>query len=1321
MATLVLSAAGSAIGGAFLPAGVSVFGTTIAGSTIGSQLGALAGAYVDQALFGSSGQGRVVKGPRLSDIRVTSSTEGAGLPRVYGRARLAGQIIWATNFDEDIIRSRERSGGGKGVGSSRGGSSSATRIEYRYYGNFAVALAEGEISRIGRVWADGKELNLSEYNYRVYRGSESQLPDSLIEAIEGAGNAPAYRGTAYIVFERMPLRRFGNRIPQLSFELVRAIDEFEGSVRAVNMLPGSGEFVYGTETVLRDAGNGVVQAENIHTRQGGTDWSVSVDQLEDVLPNAASVSLIVSWFGSDLRVGQCTVQPGVEIAAKDTTPLSWQVSGVGRSNAYVVSTDQGLPAYGGTPSDASVISAIVDLKSRGKKVTFYPFILMDIPDGNTLVDPYSGVAPQPAYPWRGRINVDPAPGQAGSPDKTAAAGTQVDAFLGQAAAGDFAVIGGQVVYSGPPEWSFRRMVLHYAYLCLAAGGVDAFIIGSELRGLTQIRDGQSSYPFVAALVQLAGEVKSILGASTMVTYGADWSEYFGHQPVDGSGDVYFHLDPLWSSPDVDAIGIDVYWPLSDWRDGDDHLDFQAGVTAAHDLDYLKGNIAGGEGYDWYYNSKADRDAQLRTPITDGFGKPWVFRFKDIKGWWENPHFDRPGGVESVTPTAWVAESKPIWFTETGCPAVDKGANQPNVFVDPKSSETSLPYYSKGHRDDLVQRRYLQAMLQYYDVSHTEYVAGSNPVSSIYGAPMVDIDNVYCYAWDARPYPAFPSDSGTWGDAGNWRLGHWLTGRAASAPLAQTIATVLDEYGFYDYDVSSLNGVMAGFVIDRIMSARDALQPLELAHFLDSFESEGVIRFKHRGGDQPVAVIGFDDLADEDGEVQNFSLNRGQETELPASAKISYISSEGEYRQSVVESRRLAGSSGRVAVAQLPIVLGHAQAQTLADSWLYDAWSAREGAEFSLPPSRLAIEPSDNVVVDVQGREFLLRVTEIGENIKRDVRALSISPHVFAVNDAAERPLKVPSAVFYGVPDVLFLDLPLLSGNEDEIAGYVAAYQSPWPGGVAFYRSPESTGYQLNVVADSPAIIGVTLGDLEAHGSGRWDYGSKLTVLLSSGELNSQSETQLFEGRNLAAVENAAGGWEVLQFRDAVLTGPNSYELSVLLRGQAGSEGEMSAPLASGARFILLDGAVSQVDMSLDDVGRVFNWTFGPSVRDIGDPAFGTASRGFSGLGLKPYAPVHIRATRSGNDVVIGWVRRTRIGGDGWEQVDVPLGEEAELYEVDILDGSNVKRTLISEAPQAVYSEAEQIADWGAVQAGYEVAVYQISGVVGRGAGSLAQI
>ena len=127
--------------------------------------------------------------------------------------------------------------------------------------------------------------------------------------------------------------------------------------------------------------------------------------------------------------------------------------------------------------------------------------------------------------------------------------------------------------------------VHYAHLCAAAGGVDAFLIGTEMRGLTQIRSAAGTYPAVAAFLALAADVRAILGAGTKISYAADWSEYFGHQPQDGSNDVWFHLDPLWADANVNFVGIDNYMPLSDWRDGDQHLDALAWPDI-HDRAYL---------------------------------------------------------------------------------------------------------------------------------------------------------------------------------------------------------------------------------------------------------------------------------------------------------------------------------------------------------------------------------------------------------------------------------------------------------------------------------------------------------------------------------------------------------------------------------------------------------------------------------------------------------------------------------------------------------------------------------------------------------------
>jgi hypothetical protein len=1120
----------------------------------------------------------------------------------------------------------------------------------------------------------------------------------------------------------MPLAEFGNRLPQLSFEVHRAVDPFADEVRAVVMIPGSGEFVYATDAVTRAVGAIRTETENTHTLAGGTDWDVALDQLAETFPNARSTSLVVSWFGTDLRAGQCQVRPAVDAAEKDTAPLAWSVAGLDRASAPLVSLNAGAAAYGGTPSDQTVVAAIRDLKARGHKVLLTPFILMDIPQGNALADPYTGAAGQPAYPWRGRITVDPAPGRSGSPDIGPSAADQVASFVGAAVPAHYAVAGDAVAYSGPAEWTLRRMVLHYAHLARAAGGVDAIVIGSELRGLTQVRSGPGTYPFVAALAALAADVKAVVGPATKVTYAADWSEYFGHHPGDGSGDVYFHLDPLWASPAVDAVAIDCYWPLADWREGD-HRDLAEGARSIYDLGYLKANLFAGEGYAWYYASAADRDAQLRTPITDGTaGKPWVFRYKDIRSWWANAHFDRPGGVEGATPTAWVPQSKPIWLTEVGCPAVDKGANQPNVFIDAKSSESALPYDSRGARDDLMQRRYLQAIIEAFDPDHPGAIHDANPSSDVYGGPMLDLDHVHVYAWDARPYPAFPLNDRVWSDSANWQLGHWLNGRMASQPLASVIAALLDGYAFPDYDVTALDGLVAGLVVDRPMSAREALQPLELAYFIDAVEAGGRIRFRHRGAEPPRASLTLDDLVETKPNADLVRLTRGQETDLPAAARLSFSALGADYRQAVVQSRRLVGASGRIAEANLALVMEPSEASRIADTWLFEAWVARERAHLSLPPSALALEPGDVVGLTHAGRMRLLRLTEVGDHGAREVDALGVDPDIYRAGAAVARPAR-PVADPVGGPVLgLFLDLPLLTGAEAPEAGYVAAVRSPWPsGGAAFYRSPADAGFTLAATAGQRAVIGVTLDVLPPGPEGRLDHASRLGVKLYAGTLISTTRPNLFAGANAAAIQGIDGGWEVIQFETATLVAPSTYALSTLLRGQAGTECAMREPIPAGAPFVLLDGALTPIPLTRDDIGLPLNWRYGPASLDLGDAAYRTSIHAFRGLGLRPLSPVHIKGQRSGGDLALSWVRRTRIGGDSWSTVEVPLAEDAERYEIDILSDGTPVRTLVADAPGATYTAAQQLADFGAPQTSVHVRISQVSAAYGRGSAREAVI
>ena len=101
----------------------------------------------------------------------------------------------------------------------------------------------------------------------------------------------------------MPLADFGNRIPQLSFEVFRPVPGIEDHVRAVCVIPGSTEFGYDTVPVTRTLGDGVYDAENAHVRRDTSDWTVSIDELQALCPKLEWVTLVVAWFGDDLRAG----------------------------------------------------------------------------------------------------------------------------------------------------------------------------------------------------------------------------------------------------------------------------------------------------------------------------------------------------------------------------------------------------------------------------------------------------------------------------------------------------------------------------------------------------------------------------------------------------------------------------------------------------------------------------------------------------------------------------------------------------------------------------------------------------------------------------------------------------------------------------------------------------------------------------------------------------------------------------------------------------------------------------------------------------------
>ncbi|MET3662618.1 baseplate multidomain protein megatron [Aquamicrobium ahrensii] len=1287
MATILLQAAGAYLGG-FL-------GTF--GGAIGTAVGAVAGYAIDRALI--SGTQRI-EGPRLANARPFSAEEGASIPRLYGTARLGGTLIWATRFEERRSTRRQGKTGPKVT-------------EYSYFANAAFLLCEGEIAGVRRIWADGQEIDRETLEFRVYTGGEDQQPDPLIEARQGTGNAPAYRGSAYVVIEQMDLSPFGNRIPQLQFEVIRPVGKVHTGVRAVALIPGATEYGLSTTPVTSRKRPGEEAYVNRNVLFAGTDIQASLGELQQTCPNLKHVALVVAWFGDDLRAGQCRIRPMTTTGLDGGFSKEWRVSGISRQAAPAVSKHDDGPAYGGTPSDGSVMEAIAEIRARGLEVTLNPFIMMDVPAGNGLPDPYGG-ANQPAYPWRGRITCHPGPLQLDSADRTALSRAQVATFCGSAQRNQFSPSGDTISFSGGADWGYRRFILHYAHLAARAGGVDAFLLGSELRGLTTLRDQADAFPFVEQLGALATDVRMVVGPSTRISYGADWSEYFGHHPADGSGDVFFHLDPLWAHPAIDAVGIDNYMPLSDWRDADYAGGNPDGFAGPYDLRGLQAGVASGEGFDWYYPDAAAREARAREPIADGaHNKPWVFRYKDILSWWSSPHYDRVGGVEKPVPTAWAPMSKPIWFTELGCPAVDKGPNQPNAFPDPKSAESTTPYFSNKGRSDLAQMRFLEAHMSHWDPSSGDFDEPGNPLSPVYAGRMVDHERSYLWAWDARPFPAFPQRVDLWSDGEHWSRGHWLNGRLSNPDVAALVAAILRDHGYHDAIVGEVDGCVSGYVIADPTTARAALEPLMDLFDLSAHEAWGKLIIERAGaGKRP--ALSIDELVVDDS-APTLEAVREADHELPVEALLSFVDPANDYQVATVRRARGGVTGSRQQAIYFPGVLEAGQAGALLDDWLRRVWRQREAVSFAVPQPNADILPGAVVRLPFSDFPSDYLVTGIEDGVTRRVEARQIYAAVPSPWREAVLPGVPQISVVAGQPHVLFLDLPAGAGGTGATEQFrVAVWQKPWRSQTVF-ASPEGEGFAYRQLVPRPASLGRLLEPLPPGFEGRLAHGSSIMVELFDADVQSVSLLQMLNGANSAAVKSASGAWEVMQFRQAEQVASQTWRLSFLLRGQLGTGDAMAAGAPAGSDFVILDEAVVPTGLQPAEVGLELNWQVGPTAMDVSDLHFIT-ERHIGGLRSQvPLSPVHLKAKRVGDDVRLSWIRRGRLDADSWEAPDIPVGEEREEYRIEIADptGQVVRTETVTEQGW-LYAQALIATDFATLPETIGLTVRQAGGPTGWG-------
>jgi hypothetical protein len=532
----------------------------------------------------------------------------------------------------------------------------------------------------------------------------------------------------------------------------------------------------------------------------------------------------------------------------------------------------------------------------------------------------------------------------------------------------------------------------------------------------------------------------------------------------------------------------------------------------------------------------------------------------------------------------------------------------------------------------------------------EVTPGANPTSSVYGGPMLDRDGIHLWTWDARPFPAFPVEGGVWADGDVWSTGHWLNGRLGGASLEAVIAAVLADHGIAAAGFRAVAGHLDGYVVDRRMSAREALEPLIAAFQVDGIDAGGGLAFAGRARRIDATLASEDFVALERDPL--VTLRRAQESELPGEVSITFSDATLDHRRATVSSRRLADTPPRVAGADLAVVAPVETMVGLADTWLADVRAAATSASFALDPTRVALEPGDLVDLTVDGRTERLLVESITDGAARRVEARAVDPDLYGpVRAVARRRTGVPTMA-WGEPAVVVLDIAHPEEGDGLHRPWIAAFAAHWPGSLGLWRRLDEGSWTSVGTVDRRATLGVTASPLRRGPVAVWDRASVLDVTLWNGAIVAESETKVLAGAARVAVRAPSGAWEVLQYGAAEMVGAATWRLSRLLRCQGGSEDAWAEidEIPAGAAFVVLDEALAPLPLDLEDIGATVVFRLGPVFEDYTRASHGEFTVVPTGRGLWPYAPAHLRALAdpATGDVHVSWVRRARgPGTDAW--------------------------------------------------------------------------
>lgn len=574
----------------------------------------------------------------------------------------------------------------------------------------------------------------------------------------------------------------------------------------------------------------------------------------------------------------------------------------------------------------------------------------------------------------------------------------------------------------------------------------------------------------------------------------------------------------------------------------------------------------------------------------------------------------------------------------------------------------------------------------------------------------------------------------------------------SITLQEAVETILDNAGYEstEYDMSAFSGItFPGYILSRPSNARQYLEQLSSAFFFSIVESDYVLKGVLKSNPDTVAIT-QDDLGQVSGELEGvpLTIDRIQEEELPGEVTLLHSEPTRDYQTGTQHVKRVSlpnlytMQSDHNMVVEMPIMLEATDARQMAEKMMFTAWVERNLYQLVLPWKYLALDPADVITLTMDdGTTHSIRATQVdlGANMTIEVRGVSHDTPSFTstISGSAGDGFK-NKTLFTTVPTELFIMQTPLLRDEDDLnrtgtVFYAAAgaRSAAWTGAF-LYESPDAAAFTQIDTFVNDVVWGSTIGILADAPDGLWNVFDNentidVRIISPTGTLSSVTYDALFAAEDVNA---CLIGDEIVRFMTATDNGDGTYTLSGLLRGRRGTDYAVDRHETPGERFIFLDPTkISIIEHGLGVLGESRYYkavSVGESLADV----YPTPVT-MEGADLKPYAPENIQRDddSSDPDIVVTWVRRTRIDSEFRDGTDVaPLNEDSEEYAAYILsaaydpdtfdpdDSSTYVRAYTGLTTETfTYTDAEQTTDgFDKTMDPLYVVIFQVSTQAGLG-------